>query len=95
MGKKEFEYLKKSGFSNFSESWIFWSQTIIPVFYLNLIKRVNFPYKDRKHGVSKWNKNFLSKINLMIKYVFKLFKLMYFNMFKIIKWKKILYLKKS
>lgn len=49
------------------------------------IKRINFPYKDRKHGVSKWNKNFLSKINLMIKYVFKIFKLMYLDLFKIIK----------
>ena len=50
-----------------------------------LIKRVNFPYKDRKHGVSKWNKNFLSKINLSIKYVFKIFKLLYLDVFKIIK----------
>ena len=52
-----------------------------------LIKKIHFPYKDRKHGVSKWNKNFLSKINLMIKYILKIFKLMYLDMFKIIKWK--------
>lgn len=50
-----------------------------------LIKKIHFPYKDRKHGVSKWNKNFLSKINLMIKYILKIFKLMYLDMFKIIK----------
>lgn len=50
-----------------------------------LIKRLNFPYKSRKHGASKWNKNFLSKINLTIKYVFKIFKLMYLDIFKIIR----------
>ena len=50
-----------------------------------IIRRTNLPYKNRKHGVSKWNKNFLSKIDLMIKYVFKIFKLMYLDMFKIIK----------
>ena len=48
-----------------------------------LIKRINFPYKDRKHGVSKWNKNFFSKIKLTINYILKLFKLVYLSLFKI------------
>ena len=49
------------------------------------IKKINFLYNERKHGVSKWNKNFLSKIKLTIKYVFKIFKLMYLDIFKISK----------
>lgn len=46
------------------------------------IKRVNFFYNKRKFGESSWNKNFFSRINLSINYIYRIFRLLYLEIFK-------------
>ena len=45
------------------------------------VKRIKFDYNERKLGVSSRNKNFFSKIKLMINYISKILRLVYLNIF--------------